>query len=326
MIMISSFKEHILITGASGFIGNAVLQRLIACNTPTIACVRSNNPYVEGASKVLLTDLRDNLDWRLPLHDTSVIIHTAGMVHVFDRSKSNDLSLFRSVNVDGTINLAVQASQANIRRFIFISTFGINVSFTNQHFFKNNALTLLNPYIVSKYEAEQGLLELAKHTNMEIVIVRPPMVYGPGAPGNIQKLARLVASGLPVPVPTHENKKSLIGIENLVSFLIKCVIHPAAAGETFLISDDEDVSTAQIMQYLAEGMGRKARQVKLPNRALELTASLIGKRRLYDKIFSSLRIDSLEAFHKLNWRPSKSTREGLMETGRAFIEAQRAKF
>ncbi|MDQ6995183.1 MAG: GDP-mannose 4,6-dehydratase, partial [Mariprofundaceae bacterium] len=232
-----------------------------------------------------------------------VVIHAAARVHVMKDDSCDPLAEFRKVNVDGTLNLARQAAKAGVQRFIFLSSIGVNGNYTSKPFTENDPVTPHDPYSIAKYEAELALIALGKAEGMEIVIIRPPLVYACHAPGNFKKLIETVDKGLPLPLGAVHNQRSLVALDNLVDFICLCTKHPKAANEVFLISDGEDVSTTELLQKVAKAMGKKARLMPVPVPFMRFVAKLLGKSDVADRLFGSLQIDSSKAHNLLGWQP-----------------------
>ena len=312
----------VLVTGANGFVGNALVTQLLADNLVVIGVVRSKDSILpDGAGRFLILDILDEIHWNSMLEGVTVVIHTAARVHVMDDSVADPLVEFRKVNVDATLNLARQAADAGVKRFIFISSVKVNGEITQlgQPFQPNDNYIPDDPYGLSKYEAEQGLLALAKETGMEVVIIRPPLVYGPGVRANFASMMKWVNKGVPLPLGTIKNQRSLVALDNLVSFIIHCIDHPQAANEVFLISDGEDVSTTELLQKVAKAFGKQARLVSVPVSWMSFAARLIGKGDMTNRLFGSLQVDSSKARNLLGWKPVTTMDEQLKKTADAYL-------
>ena len=312
----------VLVTGANGFVGNALVTQLLADNLVVIGVVRSKDSILpDGAGRFLILDILDEIHWNSMLEGVTVVIHTAARVHVMDDSVADPLVEFRKVNVDATLNLARQAADAGVKRFIFISSVKVNGEITQlgQPFQPNDNYIPDDPYGLSKYEAEQGLLALAKETGMEVVIIRPPLVYGPGVRANFASMMKWVNKGVPLPLGTIKNQRSLVALDNLVSFIIHCIDHPQAANEVFLISDGEDVSTTELLQKVAKAFGKQARLVPVPVSWMSFAARLIGKGDMTNRLFGSLQVDSSKARNLLGWKPVTTMDEQLKKTADAYL-------
>jgi len=312
----------VLVTGANGFVGNALVTQLLADNLVVIGVVRSKDSILpDGAGRFLILDILDEIHWNSMLEGVTVVIHTAARVHVMDDSVADPLVEFRKVNVDATLNLARQAADAGVKRFIFISSVKVNGEITHlgQPFQPNDNYIPTDSYGLSKYEAEQGLLALSKETGMEVVIIRPPLVYGPGVRANFASMMKWVNKGVPLPLGTIKNQRSLVALDNLVSFIIHCIDHPQAANEVFLISDGEDVSTTELLQKVAKAFGKQARLVPVPVSWMSFAARLIGKGDMTNRLFGSLQVDSSKARNLLGWKPVTTMDEQLKKTADAYL-------
>lgn len=261
-------KQTIFLTGATGFVGGAVLKRL--CNErqhSVVAAVRGESTLpVQGVSKVRIDTIDSATQWEQSLSGTSVVIHSAARVHVMNDTENDPLSAFRAVNVEGTLNLARQAAAAGVQRFIFISSIKVNGEGTapGSAFTADDEPAPADPYGVSKMEAEQGLRKLALETAMEVVIIRPVLVYGPGVKANFFNMMRWLDKGIPLPFGAIYNSRSLVALDNLVDLVLTCIVHPAAANQTFLVSDAEDLSTTVLLSKMAKALNKPARLIPIP--------------------------------------------------------------
>ncbi|WP_346010057.1 NAD-dependent epimerase/dehydratase family protein [Pseudomonas viridiflava] len=308
-----------LITGASGFIGRALFDRL----TDQGVAVRgtSRNPSLVSGDWVQVGEMHRATDWSEALRGCDVVVHAAGRAHVLHEQGADPLTAFRQVNVDGTLALARQALEMGVRRFVLISSIGANGAETisGQPFSELSTPQPQQAYARSKLEAEQGLRELLAGQPMEWVVVRPPLVYAGDAPGNFGRLLGLVSRRVPLPLGRVNNVRSMIALQNLVSFLELCMRHPAAANETFVIADGEDVSTAQLVGLLAQGMDHKARLLPVPAKALRWLLSALGRDALGQQLVGSLQVDAGKARALLGWQPEVSTREALRDSARQWL-------
>ncbi|WKD51426.1 UDP-glucose 4-epimerase family protein [Microbulbifer spongiae] len=314
--------KKVMVTGASGFVGSSLLRSLAESGFQVIAALRHSSRKVYlGVPDIRVEGLLSDTDWTLALEETEVVIHTAARVHVMNDKAMDPLCEFRKINVEGTLNLARQAVRQGVRRFIFISSIGVNGLETSTKPFDEQCEE--NPhtaYAVSKSEAETELNRLLTGTQTELVIIRPPLVYGVDAPGNFGRLIRLVALGVPMPLGCINNRRSVVSLENLVSFITLCIEHPLAAGQLFLVSDGEDISSMEIVAALARGMNRKMLILPVPDFLLKFGAELFKKKSLYIQLCCSLQIDSSKARNILGWRPRKNTVEALEEIGRLYVK------
>lgn len=257
--------------------------------------------------------MTDSTDWNLALKGVQAVVHCAARVHVMQDDATDPLQAYREVNVNGTLNLARQAAQAGVRRFVFVSSIKVNGEATQpgQPFTADDVPLPLDPYGVSKFEAEVGLRDIESQTGMEVVIVRPPLVYGPGVKANFASMMRWVARGIPLPLAAIHNARSMVALDNLVDLLLTCLKHPAAAGQTFLVSDGEDVSTTELLRRTAQAMGKRALLLPVPASVLEIGATLLGKRAVAQRLCGSLQVDIAKTRRLLDWTPPLTLDQGL---------------
>ena len=306
--------KKILVTGATGFIGQAVVQELLKQAFNVNAAVRKLSPDLPDAvTQVEIGDLSALPENISILQNIDIVIHIAARAHIMNETQSNPLAEFRKVNTTGTLNLARQAAEAGVKRFIFISSIKVNGEITQpgNPFKAEITNPPTDPYGLSKFEAEHGLMSLAKNTGMEIVIIRPPLVYGPGVKANFLSMIKWVDKGAPLPLGAIHNQRSLVALGNLVSFICHCINHPKAANEVFLIADGEDVSTTQLLQKVAKALGKKAHLLPIPVSLMRFAARLIGKQSVASRLFDSLQVDSSKARALLEWEPVISMDEQL---------------
>ncbi|MDF3194679.1 NAD-dependent epimerase/dehydratase family protein [Pseudomonas sp. 1928-m] len=314
--MPSGSLSRCLVTGANGFIGSALVEHLQAQGWRVRGALRQ--PCHAPGDWVQVASLDADTDWRQALQGCDVVVHTAARAHVLREQLDDPLTELRRVNVEGTLVLAEQALAVGVRRFVFISSIGVNGAVSAGAFRETDLPAPHSPYAQSKLEAEQGLRSLLRGQSMELVIVRPALVYAAHAPGNFARLLKLVSSGFPLPLASLDNRRSMIALSNLVSLLEVCLRHPSAAGELFLAADDGDVSTADLVRLLAQGMGRKAHLLPMPVGLLALGARLIGKQILYTQLCESLRVDISKARDVLGWQAPNDMHEALLESGRLY--------
>ena len=307
----------VLLTGANGFVGQHLGAYLIQQGHRVIATTRRNDVAFDYAPMriVSIGDIGATTDWSTALEGVDVVIHLAARVHVIQEQATARLATFREVNTVGTVRLAQQAAEAGVKRFVYLSSIKVNgESTTSWPFNENDLVTPQDPYAQSKWEAEQQLLALAAPTGMEVSIIRPPLVYGPKVRGNFLRLLGLAAKAWPLPLASINNRRSLVGIHNLCSLLEVCLHHPEAAGEVFLISDDQDLSTPQLLCMLAEAMGRPCRLVPFPPTVLAGISKLLGQQAVWTRLAGSLQVDISKARHKLGWQPVITVEQGVAET------------
>jgi len=325
----------ILVTGASGFVGSALCATLVQRSIAVRGAVRSLDRVVgreiEGVEWVAVGDIDTMTDWRMALQGVDCVIHCAARAHVMGDSSLSSLPLYRSLNVAGSQRLAEQAAEAGVRRLIYVSSIKVNGERTLRNRRKNARYTNgdglpdhsstkftasdtpapVDAYGISKWEAEQAIHAVAEQTGLEWVVVRPPLVYGPGVKGNLARLLTLIERGVPLPLATVDNRRSLVGLDNLIDLLIHCIDHPAAAGERLLVADGEDLSTADLLRKLATAMNRHPSLFPFPLSMLALAANVVGRGDEVARLVGSLEIDISETCRKLQWRPPISLDEGL---------------
>ena len=304
---------NVLITGATGFVGKSLIAELLRQRESVRAAVRSKVVAVEG-SEVVVGEINAETDWTAALRDVDAVIHLAARVHVMTEHSQNPLAEFRKINVEGTINLAQQAATAGVRRFVYVSSVKVNGEQTALPYRELEEPNPQDTYGVSKFEAEQVLHLVSAQTGMEIVIVRPPLVYGVGVKGNFAQMIKVLAKGIPLPFASVKNLRSLIYVENLVDALILCATHPAAVGQTYLVSDGQDISTADLLRKLSSAMGRPVRLFAFPLALMRLAGRLLGKSDQINKLVGSLQVDCSKIRRELGWKPPFTLDEGLKAT------------
>lgn len=305
--------DGILVTGASGFVGGQLMTRL--ADQPSVAVwgtVRAGREN-DHSGFVSVGEINGDTDWSEALLGQRVIVHTAARAHIMGDKAADPLTEFRKVNVAGTLNLARQAASAGVERFVFLSSIKVNGEQTRpgQRFSPDDQPAPEDPYGMSKWEAELGLRKVAQESGMEVVIIRPPLVYGPGVKGNFASMQRLVARGVPLPLGAIHNKRSLVALDNLIDLIITCVDHPAAANQVFLVSDGEDLSTSELLRRVGSAMGRPARLLPVPSALMYLGATILGKKAIAQRLLGSLQVDISKARDLLDWDPPISVDEGL---------------
>jgi len=315
----------VLLTGASGFLGRRVYS-LAQLRHVEIRCVfRSTGSVYSATNAVLLPGLEGATNWTAALQGIDTVIHTAARVHVMSDDSQSPLLAYRSVNVFGTLNLARQAAKAGVRRFIFISSIKVNGESTDldQPFTADQIPAPNDPYGVSKHEAEIGLRALSEETGMEVVIIRSPLIYGPGVKANFLSMMNWLQRGIPLPLGgIVKNRRSFIFLDNLVDMIITCLTHPAAANQTFLVSDDEDLSTAGLLSRMALALGRPSKLIGVPVAFVTLGAKLLGRADIAERLCGSLQVDIKKTKDLLSWSPPVSVDEGLRQTATHFLKKQ----
>ena len=297
-------NNKILVTGSNGFVGKALCQALRNRGENFTGTLRHKALAIKGQDYIIVDSLDENTDWREALHGCGTVVHLAGRAHVLNDNVVDPLSAFRLTNTQGTLNLAEQAAECGVSRFIFLSTIGVNGAATSgvPYSFLDSP-SPHSPYAVSKLEAEVGLREIAKRAGMDYVIIRAPAIYGKNAPGNFGLIEKCIRYGIPLPFGSINNKRSLIAIENIVSFIIVCIEHQRAKNQLFLVSDDDDLSTLEIVELLGKFIGKKTKTVNLPLKLLWLVLTVLGKRKAAVSLMSDLQVDVGRSRELLEWSP-----------------------
>ena len=324
---VSLSNKTILLTGASGFVGRHLATYLLQQGTvlrcPLRQIIEANNQTDELAGAIIfpIGNLDDRTDWHQALQGVDIVIHCAGRVHVMHETAADPLSLFRQVNVDATLHLAEQAALAGVKQFIFLSSIKVNGEETalGQPFSENQPAAPQDAYAQSKYEAELGLFAIAKRTGMHVTIIRPPLIYGAGVGANFRSLMRVLKKGLPLPLASVHNLRSFVYVGNLVDFIARCIDHPSASNQLFLISDGFDMSTPGLLQRGARAFGKKARLLPCPPWLLTTIASLLGRRAAADRVCQCLQVNIQKARTLLNWSAPFTVEQGLQATALAMI-------
>ncbi|MDA9133287.1 SDR family oxidoreductase [Alphaproteobacteria bacterium] len=313
--------KKVLVTGASGFVGRALSFALLEQGNAVRAVVRSADSTLasEGLDVVEVQSLDANTDWLTAVNDQQVVIHAAARAYSMADKAADALREYRLVNLEGTLNLARQAVDAGVRRFIFISSIKVNGERTTGGglYTAEDLPAPEDAYGISKYEAEQGLMQISDNTGLEVVIIRPPLVYGPGVKGNFSSIMRVVKKGIPLPLGSINNKRSLVAIDNLVDLIITCIDHPAAVNQVFLAGDGEDLSTTELLRGVAKAAGMSSRLIPVPTSVLIFLALILDKKAIAQRLLGSLQVDVSKACDLLGWTPPLSVKEGLR---RCFVE------
>ena len=306
-------NSRLLVTGVSGFVGSALCKKAPVSGFDFRGVLRNSDATPNSMDHFVVNDINVDTDWFSALLGINSVVHLAARVHVMNDTAEDPLMVFRAVNVDGTLNLARQAAASGVKRFVFISSVKVNGESTKRGraFTEADPPTAQDAYAQSKQEAEQGLRQLAADTGMEVVIIRPPLVYGPGVKANFAALMRAVQRGWPLPLGAVRNQRSLVALDNLVDFIITCITHPQAANQTFLVSDGQDLSTTELVRGMAQAAGVPPRLLPVPVWALQAGASLLGKGEAVQRLCGNLQVDISKARTLLGWVPPVSVEEGL---------------
>ena len=296
--------KKITVTGSSGFIGSALCSHLSLSGYDLIGTVRSESIVKSNFRSIAVGEIDGNTDWSAALRGRSTVVHLAGRAHVLRDGCDDPLSEFRRVNTVGSINLAKQAIESGITRFIFISSISCNGFITTGNRFSiDSQAAPHSPYAVSKLEAETELKKLAAGKKMELVIVRPPAVYGADSPGNFRLLARAIKKGIPLPFLCVDNRRSFIHVRNLVSFIEACIISQGLEDELFIVDDNEDLSTPEMIELMAVFLEKEPKMMRVPIWMLRLLFSVAGRSKTGDSLLSDLQLDSTYARERLDWSP-----------------------
>lgn len=314
------------ITGANGFVGKPLCAELLRQGQSVCAAVRAAGSPIENIEVTTVGAIDGTTDWTTALRGVKVVIHLAARVHVMKDASADPLAEFLKTNLHGTENLAQQAASAGVKRLVYVSSVKVNGECTLSHspspangggqniFTESDIPYPKDPYGISKWEAEQALHRVAVETGLEVVIVRPPLVYGAEVKGNFVQMLKILAKGIPLPLASAHNLRSLVYVENLVDALILCATHPAAAGQTYLVSDGEDISTPDLLRQLGLAMGHPAHLFSCPPTLLKLAGRLIGKTDQVERLLGSLQVDSGKIRRELGWVPPYTLEQGFRAT------------
>lgn len=317
---VHSVASQVLITGATGFIGS-VLHATLQGRAVRRALRKPAAEALPG--DIIIGDIDPDTDWGAALAGVDCVVHLAARTHVMKEAATDPLAAYRRINVETTRHLAQQAVAAGVRRFVFLSSIKVNGEATLGHpFTEAGAPAPQDAYGITKREAEDVLRDIAGRSTMELVILRPPLVYGPGVKGNFLRLLQLIARGIPLPLASVDNRRSLIHVTNLADAILTCIDAPAAAGKTFLVSDGEDISTPDLIRKLAASMDKSPRLLPCPVPLLELGAMLVGQREVVARLTGSLRVDASCIRNTLGWRQRIPLDQGLIDTARWYHQAQ----
>jgi nucleoside-diphosphate-sugar epimerase len=311
-----SADNTVLVTGANGFVGSALCEALAATAHRVRRAVRVARPGLSDA--VAIGDIGPDTNWGPALKGVGSVVHLAARTHVLHETASDAQAEYRRINVEGTRRLAQMAAQAGVRRLVFMSSIKVNGEATGRPFTERDVPRPEDAYGHSKWETEQALAQVTAETGLEVAVLRPPLVYGPGVKGNFLRLMDTVARGTPLPLGSIANRRSLIYVGNLVDAIIKALDAPGAAGRTYLVSDGEDISTPDLVRALAQALGVRPRLLPCPPALLQFGAALAGKRAELARLTGSLQVDNTTLRRELDWRPRCTLAQGLAETARWY--------
>jgi len=314
--------ERILVTGATGFIGSHLCPVLVQAGYDVVGAVREIPPdRINRPRLVAVGEVGPATDWSEALKQVSTIVHLAGHAHEMSESPQESSQVHERVNTQGTLNLARQAVEAGVQRFVFLSTVKVNGETSRDRpFSESDEPHPVGPYALSKWRAEQGIHEIADSSPIEIVVIRPPLVYGPGVRANFMALFRAVDRGIPLPLARVENKRSMVGVRNLAHMIERCVSHPSAGGNVFLVSDESDVSTPELIRAMADALGRPVRLYPVPLWLMRGAAGLIGWSESLGRLYQSLTVSTAKAREVIQWAPPYSLRDELVRTAQWYSD------
>lgn len=305
-------------TGGSGFVGENLISNLLKKDYYQVISLARSYKVKQQSVEQIITDNIFEADFP---ENIDVIIHLAGRAHILNDQSADPLIEFRKVNVEGTLQLAQQALDKKVKRFIFISSIGVNGAITFDQPFSESTLPKPHAdYAISKFEAEQELKKLFSGSDTELVIIRPPLVYAAHAPGNFARLLKLASTNLPLPFAQTNNKRSFVALENLVNFIQVCIEHPNAANQTFLVADQHSLSIRELVEYLKQGMGKKPYFIYIPQPLMKLGAICLGKSKLYEQLFASLEIETTKAQKVLDWIAPLTAKQAMIQVGKDYIK------
>jgi len=318
--------SRVLVTGATGFVGKALCKKLLADGWPVVGTFRtgcSETKLPVGVEKIKITSIGPSTNWQEALNDIDTVIHLAARVNILEDTASDAIAEYRRINVVGTSQLAQTAASMGVRRFIYMSSAKVNGEENAIAYTEHDRPRPADPYAFSKFEAEQRLQDINEKTGMEVVVLRPPLVYGPYVKSNFLQLLKVVDRGIPLPFANVRNQRSLIFLENLLDAIITCIHHPKAAGKTYLVGDGVNTSTPELIQKMASALGRPVRLFPFSVNLLRLLAKISGRSDAANKLLSSLAVDSSRIRAELGWTPRFTMAEGLAETAAWYLKAVR---
>jgi UDP-glucose 4-epimerase len=314
--------NRILVTGANGFVGTVLCDQLVAEEFLIRGAFRSAKAAdcsPNNIEKVIVGEINANTDWQETLKEVDIVVHLAARVHVMHETDSDPLTAFERINTAGTLNLAKQAASSGIKRLIFLSTIKVNGEQTQQTYSASDLVNPTDPYGLSKWHAEQALRTTRDKSGMEIVIIRPPLVYGPQVKGNFLRLVTLIDKGWPIPLASVNNKRSMVSVDNLCDLIKTCLFHSKADGELFLVSDGSDLSTPELIRLIANSMKKTVKLLPFPVAWLYFFAGLIHKRQEVERLCGSLQVDIQKNQEILDWQPPFSVAEGVRKTVAEYL-------
>ncbi len=296
--------DKVLVTGSNGFVGKALCQTLRDKDKNFVGSLREKTLGTKSQDFIIVESLDASTDWRKALDGCDTVVHLAARAHILNDNIADPLAAFRQTNTQGTLNLAEQAAECGVTRFIFLSSIGVNGAFTSGiPFSPDEVVSPHSPYAVSKYEAEIGLREIASRTSMDLVVIRSPAIYGKNAPGNFGLIEKFIRYGIPLPFGSIDNKRSLVAIENIVSFIFECIENQRAGNELFLVSDNDDLSTPEIVELMGNLIGKNPKTIKFPIKLLWSMFTLLGKRKAAVSLMVDLQLDVNRSLELLEWSP-----------------------
>lgn len=313
--------RQVLVTGAGGFVGQTLCEALRHSGYAVRRAVRALGYEDQGTQTVAVGSMTAETEWLSALGGVDAVVHLAARTHVTGEATDGVLAKYRQVNVEATERLARMAAASGVKRLVFVSSIKVNGERTSDHpFTENDAPLPEDAYGISKWEAEQALGRIANQTGLGIVVLRSPLVYGPGVKGNFLRLMALVVRGYPLPLASVHNRRGLIYVGNLVNAIIACLEQPAAAGKTYLVSDGEDLSTPDLIRAIASALGMRARLFPCPATLLMIGAALLGKSREVDRLVGSLQVDSSRIRSELAWQPRITLAQGMEQTAQWYLK------
>jgi len=313
----------VLVTGASGFVGRALVQTLESAGFRTKGVYHNTVPdgFVSREKNIFVGDISADTDWSEYMRDVEIVIHLAARVHITKEWEKDPLSAFRAINTEGTVRLARQAAENGVRRMIYLSSIKVNGELTNGRgpFSESDIPAPKDPYAISKWNAEQSLYRISQETDLETVVVRPPLIYGPGVKANFLSMMKWLYKGVPLPLGSIHNRRSLLALDNLIDLIMLCMKHPAAKNQTFLATDGEDLSTTDLLNQLGFQLGRPARLIPVPVCLLWAGTMMLGRKAICQRLCGSLQASAHKAYTMLGWRPPVSVTEGLARTAQKYL-------